>query len=383
VSEHALERTLSRDAYVAPAFLDLERERIFAREWVLVGRAESMPAAGDSLEVNILGESLFIVRAQDDALRAFFNVCRHRGCALVGVGAAAHAGAPRTGHVGQAIRCPYHSWTYGLDGALRAAPFLEDALIGRKQDFSLYQAGLALWGGFVFVSLDPAAAAQRGHTLKSQFGRSMTVLANYPLADLRTARRIVYDVAANWKVIVENYNECYHCAGVHPELCKIVPAFREGGGASLDWEHGVPHREGAVTFTMSGQTTRAPFPGLDEFEKIRHKGELIYPNLMLSASMDHVTAFMLLPQSPGRTLVVCDFLFHPAEMAKPGFDPSDAVDFWDMVNRQDWTVCEGVQRGMNSRRFDQGYYAPMESPSADIRRYVGERIPEAGAVPPK
>jgi Rieske 2Fe-2S family protein len=283
--------------------------------------------------------------------------------------------------VGKTIRCPYHAWTYGLDGALRSAPFLEEALEGRKQDFGLHQAGLETWGGFIFVHLEPESARQRGHTLESQFGHSMAVLKNYPLADLRLGRRIVYDVAANWKVIVENYNECYHCAGVHPELCKIVPAFRAGGGAGLDWEHGVPHREGAVTFTMSGQTTRAPFPGLDEFEKIRHKGELIYPNLMLSAAMDHVTAFMLMPQSPDRTTVVCDFLFHKDEMAKPGFDASDAVEFWDMINRRDWAVCEGVQRGMHSRRFDHGYYAPMESPSADIRRYVGERLGDAARVP--
>jgi Rieske 2Fe-2S family protein len=168
---------------------------------------------------------------------------------------------------------------------------------------------------------------------------------------------------------------------VHPELCKVVPAFREQGGAGLDWDNGVPHREGAVTFTASGQTTRAPFPGLDAFELVRHKGELIYPNLMLSAAMDHITAFMLLPLAPDRTTVVCDLLFHPDEMAKPGFDPSDAVDFWDVINRQDWTVCEGVQRGMTSRRFKHGYYAPMESPSADVRRYVGDRMGDLIDVP--
>jgi Rieske 2Fe-2S family protein len=107
---------------------------------------------------------------------------------------------------------------------------------------------------------------------------------------------------------------------------------------------------------------------------VRHKGELIYPNLMLSASMDHAAAFTLLPRNAGHTTIVCDFLFHPTEIAKTSFDPMDAVEFWDLVNRQDWTVCEGVQRGMHSRRFTHGYYAPMENASLDIRRYVTERV---------
>ena len=380
-SAFRLERTLPREAYTSADLFAKERERIFAREWVFVGREESVPGAGDCLEANVAGESMLIVRGDDGALRAFFNVCRHRGSALTRADVAAKNGVPAACHLGKSIRCPYHSWTYGLDGALRAAPFLEEALAGRKGEFGLYPAGLETWGGSIFVHLDPEGARTRGHTLRSQFGHSMDTLKNYPLADVRLGRRIIYEVAANWKVIVENYNECYHCAGVHPELCKVVPAFREGGGAGLDWDNGVPHREGAVTFTASGQTTRAPFRGLDEFEKVRHKGELIYPNLMLSAAMDHITAFMLLPLAPDRTTVVCDFLFHPEEMAKPGFDASDAVDFWDVINRQDWTVCEGVQRGMTSRRFTNGYYAPMESPSADVRRYVGERMGDLIDVP--
>ena len=372
----SLEATLPGENYTSESLFQRERERIFAREWVLVGREEAIPNAGDCLEVSVLGESLIVVRGDDGKVRAFFNVCRHRGSTLTKCEANAERvpGVPVACHIGKAIRCPYHSWTYDLDGSLKAAPFLEEALAGRKAEFGLYPAGAELWGGFIFVHLEAEGARKRGHTLATQFGPAMKSLANYPLGDLRIGKRIVYDVAANWKVILENYNECYHCAGVHPELCKIVPAFREHGGAGLDWEHGVPHREGANTFTFSGTTKRAPFPGLNEHELVRHKGELIYPNLMCSAAMDHVAAFMLLPRAPGRTVVVCDFLFHPREMAKADFDASDTVEFWDLVNRQDWTVCEGVQRGMNSRRFTHGYYAPMEVPSADIRRYVGERL---------
>lgn len=380
---HALEPTLPRDAYVSAAVFDAERERIFAREWVLVGREESIPAEGDYLDVSVLGEPLLVVRGGGGVLRAFFNVCRHRGCALVlrEKHAGATEGVPVAGHLGKTIRCPYHSWTYGLDGSLRSAPFLEDALAGRKGDFGLHPAAVATRGGFIFVNLDPEGALARGHTPESQLGASLHRLRNYPLADLRLGYRIVYDVAANWKVILENYNECYHCAGVHPELCRVVPAFRQNGGASLDWENGIPHREGAVTFTASGQTTRAPFPGLDANELVRHKGELIYPNCMISLSMDHVAVFTLFPRDAGHTTVICDFLFHPSEIARPGFDPMDAVGFWDITNRQDWAVCEGVQGGMTSRRFTHGYYSPMESPSLDIRRYIVERLGDRLKLP--
>ena len=236
------------------------------------------------------------------------------------------------------------------------------------------------WAGWLFVNLSPERVAA-GYTLAAQLGEIPARIARYPLADLRTARRIVYDVRANWKVIVENYNECYHCSGVHPELCRIVPAFREKGGGNLDWDAGVPQAEGTFTFTLTGRSDRAPFPGLDADEQVRHKGELSYPNLMISLSADHVASFMLVPKAPDRTLVVVDWLFHPDEIAKPTFDPSDAVEFWDLVNRQDWAVCEGVQSGMTSRRFRFGWYAPMEDLSLDIRRYVGERLgPEAVEV---
>jgi Rieske 2Fe-2S family protein len=380
-----LEQSLPAAAYLSPQVFAQERERIFYREWVCAGREEQVPAPGDFLAVDVLGESVLVVRDKDGALHAYYNVCRHRGCRL----ALDDAPAPRTtapgepvpgptGHFHNAIRCPYHSWTYSFDrGALRGAPFLRESDRFRKEDFSLHPVGLDTWGGFIFLNLTPHEASARGYTLRAQLAEVPEEFKRYPLADLRVAHRIVYEVQANWKVVMENYNECYHCAGVHPELCELVPAFRQHGGAQLDWANGIPHREGAVTFTFSGTSNRAPFPGLDKAEQTRHKGKLIYPNLLTSYSADHVAAFTLWPRSPGHTTVVCDFLFHPSEMSKPDFDPSDAVEFWDLVNKQDWGICAGVQRGMSSRSFTAGYYAPMEDSSLDIRRYVGARLDAA------
>ncbi len=206
------------------------------------------------------------------------------------------------------IRCRYHSWTYGLDGKLLGAPFLNQDPALKPRTFAPSRSAIATWGGFFFLNLwaaGPARAQTSTRQLGAMPGARRAAIPSSPC----DRARIIYDVRANWKVIAENYNECYHCAGVHPELCEVVPAFREKRGAGLDWDHGVPHRDGAFTFTRSGTTNRAPFRDLDEAEKVRHKGELVYPNLFLSLSPEHVVAFRLLPEAPDRTRIVCDFLF--------------------------------------------------------------------------
>ena len=369
----ALEASLPRAYYVSDDVFRLERERIFHREWFCAGREAELPKVGDYKVLDVAGEGVLVVRSRQGDLRAFYNVCRHRGSALCVAAARGSAGDP-DGSLAGSIRCPYHSWTYGLDGRLISAPHLGTLTEEDRDAFSLYPIGLETWGGFFFVNLTPGEAASRGYGLTAQLGPVVERVKRYPLSDLRTVRRISYEVKANWKVLAENYNECYHCGSVHPELCEVVPAFREDGGANLDWASGIPHREGAWTFTRTGTTNRRPFPGLNDDEKARHKGELVYPNMFVSLSPDHVAAFTLWPIGPTDTRVVCDFLFHPDEIARPGFDPSDAVDFWDLINRQDWAICERVQSGMRSRIFRQGYYAPMEDLSLDIRRYVGDRL---------
>jgi Rieske 2Fe-2S family protein len=368
-----LQRTLPVAFYRAEEIFREECDRIFWREWFCAGREDALPSPGDYVRVEIAGQSVLIVRERTGGLRGHYNVCRHRGSQLSidADDTEAHPDPCRSGRFKGSIVCPYHAWTYGLDGSLRAAPFLGESDGLRKEDLALHPVGVATWGGFVFVNLSPV---EKSRTLIDQLDGANVRTQRYPLTELRTAHRIVYDVRANWKCIVENYNECYHCGPVHPELCEVVPAFKAEGGANLDWVEGIPHRTGATTFTFSGTTERAPFPGLSEGERTRHKGELIYPNLMVGLSADHVTAFTLWPKAPDRTVIACDFLFHPDEIARATFDPSDAVEFWDLVNRQDWRICESVQRGMAARVFEFGYYAPMEDLSRDLRRYIRERL---------
>ena len=204
--------------------------------------------------------------------------------------------------------------------------------------------------------------------------RRAGTLGNYGLADLVVGATFTYEVRANYKVLLENYNECYHCGPVHPELCRLVPVLRRrrrrprlGGG--------IPHREGAWTFTTTGTTTRAPLPGLDEQERTRHKGDLVYPNLMVSAlgrPRRRLRAAAARARPHRRRVRAA--LRRRTRCAAAEFDPTDAGDLWDLVNRQDWAVCESVQRGMSSRSYRHGWFAPMEDDSLDIRRWLLPRL---------
>ncbi len=366
----SLEKSLPSRNYTCATEFARERETIFAREWVAVCREAEVT---DWQVFEVAGESILLNRDKAGLLHAHYNVCRHRGARLC----TPKGQAPRPGRseLPQAvqpnglIRCPYHAWTYAPDGALIGAPFLTDDPAFPRSELSLYPVGCAAWGGFVFVNLTPGAAGQ----LADQLGPIPDRIRNYPLAALRVGHRIAYEVDANWKVICENYNECYHCGPLHPELCALVPAFRAGGGAALPWEDGIAHRSGAYTFSHSGTSARPPFPSLNDAERTRHKGELAYPNLFLSLACEHVAAYILHPRGPARTDIECLFLFAADEIARPGFDHTDTTGFWDTVNQQDWAICERVQLGIASRVHAHGYYAPMEDANLDMRRYVESR----------
>jgi phenylpropionate dioxygenase-like ring-hydroxylating dioxygenase large terminal subunit len=368
----SLQAALPGSYYTDEAHWAREADGVLLREWWCAGRLTRWGLEDGTSErlavVDVAGESVLVTRTRDGVLRAFFNVCRHRGSQVVPV--VPELGAPAPCRVA-ALRCPYHSWTYDLTGRLLRAPHTEDVADFTPDEFGLREIEADAWGGFLFLRL----AAPSGPALLESLGDMPDRVRRYPLDALVVGRTLSYEVRANYKVVLENYNECYHCAGVHPELVRLVPAFGRGG-ADLDWDAGIPHRDGAWTFTSTGTSDRAPFAGLDAAEGVRHKGELVYPNLLLSLSADHVAAFTLWPTSAGHTRIVCDLLFAADEVARDSFDPSDAADLWDVVNRQDWAICESVQRGMSSRGFTQGWFAPMEDYSLDIRRWLLPRLGE-------
>ncbi len=363
-----LQPALPQHMYVDADHWLLERDAVLYQSWFCIGRLRDLglDRRGRLAVCDVVGESVLVTRDLEGELHAAYNVCRHRGSQLVPVDPDSGSPPPCAA---AALRCPYHSWTYDLAGRLLKAPHTDGVEDFDAAEFRLAPVAVDTWGGFCFVHLSPDLAPP----LLDEIAAHVAPLSRYPLESLVTGRRFTYEVAANYKVLSENYNECYHCGPVHPELTRLVPSFG-GGGADIDWDAGVEHRAGAWTFTTSGTTTRQPLAGLDDDELTRHKGALLHPNLWLSCSADHVAAFTLWPLGVDRTRVECELLFAPHELQGADFNPDDAGDLWDLVNRQDWAICESVQRGMSSRAYSQGWFAPMEDLAADIRRWLLPRL---------
>jgi Rieske 2Fe-2S family protein len=353
-------KTLPQRYFVSPEIFEKERAAIFSAQWVLVGHQNQIAKAGDYFVQAVAGESLIVVHDQKDVVRAFYNVCRHRGTRLC---------EEQTGH-SSAIQCPYHAWTYGLDGRLIGAPHMDLVRGFDKADYSLQAVNLGSWEGFIFVNLadDPL-------TLKEWFAPLAGKFSPWNLAMLKSARRIEYDVRANWKLIFENYSECYHCPGVHPMLSKVSPY----DSAENDLTEG-PFLGGFMkinkgkSLTMSGNACALR---IDHEHDHEQEGEervfyySIFPNMLLSMHPEYVMAHQLWPQSPERTLIVCDWLFHPEASERDDFNADDAIEFWDMTNKQDWHVCELSQQGIASRAYEPGPYSSRESiPAAWDREYL-------------
>jgi Rieske 2Fe-2S family protein len=237
-----------------------------------------------------------------------------------------------------------------------------------KADYPLHQVNLGLWEGFIFVNLD-----ENPMPLEKWFAPLAGKFSHWNLPKLRSAKRIEYDVRANWKLIFENYSECYHCPGVHPALSKLTPY----DSAEHDLAEGaflggfMPITKGK-SLTMSGNACALAIEQEHEKEgKNRVWYYSIFPNMLLSMHPDYLMVHQLWPQSPERTLIVCDWLFHPDAFDRKDFKPEDAIEFWDMTNKQDWHVCELSQQGIASRAYEPGPYSSRESiPAAWDREYL-------------
>jgi Rieske 2Fe-2S family protein len=370
-----LARTLPGRFYHDPAIWELEQQRLFGRLWVCVGRADQVPGRGDYRTWPVGGESVLVIRGDDGGLRAFLNVCRHRGAQLCPV----DRGQTRT------LQCRYHAWTYGLDGRLLRAPGLQQVAGFDRNAFGLVPVSLDTWEGLVWVSLaenPPPVAEQIVPQLAARIG-DVARLDAYRIGTLAIGQTLEYEVHANWKVVVENFMECYHCAPMHPELVRLLPAFRSG--ATQEYGLGTRLVDDAEALTVSGRAPAPPFPGLAPGHERHYFGMVIRPNVLLNLLPDHVIIHTLTPLTPDRSRVACDWLFARDAVARPGFDPADTVALFDRVNRQDWEVCEWVQAGVRSRAFAAGgVYAPIEAHIRGFNDFVLAQLGvagEAGAPP--
>ena len=340
--------TLAGTDYTSPAVWDEERERIWFGGWVCLGRAEEIARAGDYIVHDLAGESIFVVRNLAGELRAFYNVCAHRGTRILDE-------EPACGHLGKAVKCPYHAWSYDFDGRLIGTPNVHEDEAFERANHPLHAVAIEEYAGFVFVSLNADAAPLLEALTAST--EKITDFERYRLGELRVARRLVYEVEANWKILVENFDECLHCPTIHPELVKLVPLYRLGEV----WDGEAPDggnwmRDDASSFTITGTSGLPPLPGLEDADRHLYFGAHQFPNLMVNLHPDAVMTYLLEPRSPSHTTVTSEFLFRPETIAMPDFDPSPVVELWDLISRQDWAVCERAQRGVASRAYRSGVY---------------------------
>lgn len=353
-------RTLPGERYASPAIFAEEAERLFAREWCCVGRAARLARPGDYILREIAGESLIVLRDGGGAARAFFNVCRHRGTRLC---------REESGRFSETIQCPYHAWTYGIDGRLVGAPHMQDVAGFDKSDYPLHAAAVAEWEGFLFVNVAdaPRPFAEVWAPMIGRFAR-------FGLGSLVVGHRALYDVRANWKLVFQNYSECLHCPVIHPELNAVLPYtsgandLSEGRFLGGYMEITAPNESA----TMSGRACGRPVsPALPADERRRAYYYTLMPNLLLSIHPDYVNYYLVHPVAADRTLVETEWLFPRETLEGGGGGPGDAIAFWDVTNRQDWDIVERSQQGIASRRYAPGPYSPRESiPAAWDREYL-------------
>ena len=344
-------KTLPQRYFVSPDVFEQEQEKIFSKQWVLVGHQSQIAKPGDYFVQDVIGESLIVIRDKSGEIHGFFNVCRHRGTRLK---------EDTCGHA-SVIQCPYHAWTYGLDGRLIGAPHMDEVAGFDKADYSLHAVNLTLWEGFIFVNLADAL-----RPLEKVFAPLAGKFSHWNMSILRPAKRIEYDVRANWKLMFENYSECYHCPGVHPMLSKVSPYdSAENDLAEGPFLGGFMKINPGKSLSMSGNACALAIGHDHAQEHDRESTQRvfyysIFPNMLLSMHPEYVMVHQLWPQSPERTLIVCDWFFHPDAFARKDFKPEDATEFWDMTNKQDWHVCELSQQGIASRAYEPGPYSSRE-----------------------
>lgn len=371
-------RTLPRAAYTDDAVLAWELEHFFDRSWVPLARCEDLPRPGDQLGARAGRESVVLIRdggsgpgAPDGGtVRAFFNVCRHRGHELIETGTARN---------GRFVRCPYHAWAYGLDGSLRGAPRFSGSPAFDRADYPLRPVRIQQWHGWIFGNVSGDAPPLDGYA-----GDLGARVADHAMGALVTAAREVYDVAANWKLLVENFHECYHCPSIHPELCRVSPP---GSGRNMRprgaWAGGsMELRRRAGTMSLTGRREAPYLPGLDERQRREVYYFGLFPNLLISLHPDYVMTHRIEPAAPARSRIECRWLFPPGVTARSGFDPGYAARFWDVTNRQDWRACEAVQRGVSSRGYTPGPLSPAEDAVYQFEVMVAEGYLAGRASPP-
>jgi len=367
----SLRPTLPGRWYTDPEVFAAEQAAIFESQWYCALRAADLAAPGQFRTVPVGRESVIVARDAGGALHAMLNVCRHRGARIC---------TEDDGTVRRNFRCPYHGWTYGLDGRLVAAPNLADLPDVDRGQLGLRPVALREWLGYVWLCLadEPPPFETVTGQVAGRLG-SLEAIDRYGLDRLVLGRRIRYDVAANWKLLVENFMECYHCAAIHPELVAVLPEFARGYAAQYFVGHGAEFADGVQGFTVDGRPGFGRLATLAAEQDRRYFAITVRPQVFLNLVPDHVIAHRMFPLAAGRTVVECDWLFDPSVVAA-GRDLSASVELFHRVNEQDFEACERCQPSMTSRGYAAGgVLVPSEHHLAGFHDWVRDMV--AGVAP--
>ena len=343
-----------------------ELETIWYQEWVCVGREDALARPGDYLTAEIGGQGIIVTRTED-GLRAYHNTCRHRGSQIC----SKESGRFRNGR----IICPYHTWTYSLDGELLATPHRLDTGSFDRANYPLYGVHLDTWRGFVFVNL----AEEPETALLDQLGSETDWVRNWPLEDMKSVHQVTKSVASNWKIYWENYSECYHCPRIHPSLCNIMPAYKLGTFDSREIPGWTPEDDGdAETWAPDGKST---LPALEGLSKEEFKTIVTFASftgmMYLAAHRDYVRSVRLMPRGPEKVDLIIDWLLPSmhADIGQEALQP--IIDFPTQVIAEDAQMCELNQKGIRSLRHHHGALVEQEYEIRDFHQWLRSKLDES------
>ncbi|GGS54854.1 aromatic ring-hydroxylating oxygenase subunit alpha [Streptomyces violaceus] len=359
--------TLPGDHYTDPEIFRLEQEHIFESMWFCAARSSELSKPGAFRTVDVGRESVLLTRSRDGSVRAFFNVCRHRGAKLC---------TQESGEVKRAFQCPYHAWTYDLNGKLVAAPNLTKMPDIGRTEYGLASVAVREWLGYVWVCLAENPPSFEQSVIADVVARlgDAESIERYDVESLEVGRRIVYDVKANWKLIIENFMECYHCATIHPELTDVLPEFADGFAAQYYVGHGAEFGSEVQGFTVDGSEGLDRIPTVSEEQDRRYYAITVRPQVFINLVPDHVIFHRMFPVAVDRTIVECDWLYLKGVVAS-GRDVSRSVELFDRVNRQDFDACERCQPAMSSRLYAKGgVLVPSEHHIGEFHDWVQDRL---------
>ena len=382
-----LASTLTPEAYTSEEFFSLERERIFGRGWIGAACASEVAELGDTVVVELAGRSAIIVRGQDGVLRAFENVCRHRGSRLI---------EPGRCRLEKHIKCPYHSWAYALDGRLLGTPLftadsevpvdqrgifdMDDVRGFDKADYGLLTLPVEIWGPLVLLSFDAAPAPH-----SDQLGDLPRRLAGYGLERFTLVRQKRYEIGANYKLIAENFMEYYHLPWVHPTLVKVSPMKSHYRWQGRGMYTGMCTTPIAADTEDGGWLGLPALDGLTESDAVSARFAWVFPNVALNVLPNHVFVMVARPVGPGLTVEDTYLLADPVASATAAGE--EAVDglhsFWDTVNCEDIAIVERVQQGLSTTSYAGGRMCyRFEEPLHRFQNMVVDRMVGIDRVPP-